>query len=365
MAQRVVDAPPGASPPRRDTATRRRVWRAVWVTAAATLGVAAVGANFVRVPYVITSPGDAKPLGSIVRVDGAPTYRHDNDLRFLTVRVSNEDPSLWRYLFAQLDSDASVERRERVIGCATYDENARLNNLLMGESQTAATTVALSRLGYEVSEAGRRAVIVSVQCDGPSRDRLMLGDVITAVDGAPVTANDTIRPLLLAHRPGERVRVTVDRGGSSREVTVLLGRREGSAYLGIATQTVIDERFPFNVEIDTRRVSGPSAGLAFTLAVIDVLTPGDLTGDQRVAVTGSISPDGTVGQVGGVEQKTVTARERGVTLLLVPKGEARDARPHAGLMRVIAVATIDDALTALERFGGDPVAPSTAAQDAQ
>jgi PDZ domain-containing protein len=193
----------------------------------------------------------------------------------------------------------------------------------------------------------------------------MLGDVITAVDGAPVTANDTIRPLLLAHRPGERVRVTVDRGGSSREVTVLLGRREGSAYLGIATQTVIDERFPFNVEIDTRRVSGPSAGLAFTLAVIDVLTPGDLTGDQRVAVTGSISPDGTVGQVGGVEQKTVTARERGVTLLLVPKGEARDARPHAGLMRVIAVATIDDALAALERFGGDPVAPSTAAQDAQ
>jgi PDZ domain-containing protein len=367
MARQVVDAPPGASPPRRPMPLRRRIWRAIGIGVAAALGALVVGANFVRVPYVITSPGDARPLGSVVHVEGAPTYDHDDDLRYLTVRVSNQDPSLWRYLFAQFDGDVSIDRRERVIGCATYDENARLNDLLMNDSQTAAKTVALRRLGHQVVDLGQRAVIVSVECDGPSRGRLMLGDVITAIDGTAVSSNETIGPLVQAHRPGDRIRVTVDRGGQARDVDVTLGDRQGAGFLGIVTQNLVDEQLPFEVDIDTRHVSGPSAGLAFTLAIIDVLTPGDLTGDRRVAVTGSMYADGSVGAVGGIEQKTITARERGVSLMLVPKGEARDARAHAGNMRVVAVATIEDALEALERYGGDGTPPvsGTGAGDGQ
>jgi PDZ domain-containing protein len=107
-------------------------------------------------------------------------------------------------------------------------------------------------------------------------------------------------------------------------------------------------------------VSGPSAGLAFTLAIIDDLTPGDLTGGKRVAITGTISPDGTVGPVGGVAQKAVAARSAGAKLMLVPPQEYDDAKSHADGMTVVRVSTLDDALRALRNNGGDPVVPPTA-----
>ena len=145
-------------------------------------------------------------------------------------------------------------------------------------------------------------------------------------------------------------------------MAVRAGRSGNAAYLGILTQTLGSWRFPFTVTIDTQRVSGPSAGLAFTLAVIDDLTPGDLTGGRRVAVTGTIEPDGSIGPVGGVAQKAITAERDGATALIVPIDEAQDARSHAGHLRIFTVRTINDALSALHQLGGaslPPPPPST------
>ena len=232
-----------------------------------------------------------------------------------------------RYLFAKLDDDVDVEKRENVIGCATYDESARINTELMTQSQDDAKTVALRRLGYTVTDTGTPRVILDVSCTGPSKGRLMQGDVVTAIDGTPVSNAEQIRPLIQAHRPGTTVRITVDRGGTSTDVSVKAGARDGLGFLGIVTQTMTSERYPLNVQIDTDKVSGPSAGLAFALAIIDDLTPGDLTGGRRVAVTGAIARDGSVTPVGGVAQKAVAARESGAKLMLVPVGEVARRGP--------------------------------------
>jgi PDZ domain-containing protein len=119
----------------------------------------------------------------------------------------------------------------------------------------------------------------------------------------------------------------------------------------------VDYTFPVQIDINTQRVGGPSAGLAFALAIIDDLTPGSLTGGKRVAVTGTISPDGKVGPVGGVQQKAITAKTNDVQLMLVPKSEVKDAKAGAGDVRVVGVDTIDEALRALEQVGGAPVPP--------
>jgi PDZ domain-containing protein len=114
--------------------------------------------------------------------------------------------------------------------------------------------------------------------------------------------------------------------------------------------------YPFEVKIETDRVGGPSAGLAFTLALIDELTPGELTGGRNVAVTGTIDVDGTVGDVGGVVQKTAAVRRAHATLFLVPPGEYPEARKHAGKhLKVVQVTTLTDALAALRANGGDSV----------
>jgi PDZ domain-containing protein len=336
---------------------RTRGWP--FILGAVTLGVVAVivvAMALIQVPYVIISPGEATALdGEVVTISGAPSYAHDGDLLYLTVRVSNDDPNVWRYVLAKLDDDVSVREREDIIGCAGYEENARLNRDLMGQSQDIAKQVALQRLGYPVTQSGGRVLIVDVECGGPSAGRLQLGDVITAVDGTPVAKADDVRPLVQARAPGETVRFTVTRDGEISEVPVRLGRRDGLGFAGVATQTFTTASLPVDITIDTDRVSGPSAGLAFTLAIIDDMTPGDLTGGKRVAITGSIEPDGGVGVVGGVEQKAVTARRNGARLMLVPVGEAKAARAHADGMKVVAVRTVDDALAALAANGGDPV----------
>lgn len=314
--------------------------------------VALVAAALVRVPYVIISPGNATPLDqSVVSVKGATTYEHRGDLLYLTVTVSNRDPNLFTYVLARLDSNSDVEPRQNVIGCASYEASNRLAVEGMSDSQDTAKAIALTHLGYDVPADPSHVQIADVVCGGPSDGRLELGDVIESVDGTEVLAADQVRPLVVAHRPGDDVTFVVDRGGDRRTVVVRLGRHAGSPYAGILTRTVTRHAFPVDVTIDTARVSGPSAGLAFSLAIVDDLTPGSLTRGRSVAVTGTIEPDGRVGPVGGVAQKAVTAERAGARLMLVPRDEVRDARRHAGSMRVVGVSTFDDALLALGRSG--------------
>lgn len=360
--------PPPVPPPTGWVAPPSRRRAPGWV--AWTAGIAAglvvvvlVAAAFVRVPYVIVTPGDATPLDdSVLQVEGVPTYAHDGQLLFLTVSVSTRDPNVYRYLFARLDPDARVERREQVIGCQSFDASQRLARDQMAQSQDVAKTVALRRLGFDVPEELVRAQVLDVVCGGPADGRLEPGDVIVALDGVPVTTAEEVRPLVQVRQPGDVAVFSVERDGARRDVRVRLGERDGVAYAGILTQTDRRHRIPVDVRIDTARVSGPSAGLAFSLAIIDDLTPGDLTGGGDVAVTGAILEDGTVGRVGGVAEKAVAARRAGARLMLVPRGEVAAARSRAGDMKVVGVATLDDALRALARAGGSSIAapPATA-----
>jgi PDZ domain-containing protein len=350
-----VTAADGARPPQ-----RRRRWPAV-VATLVLIGVAAIvtALAVIKVPYVIISPGDATALDDdVVSISGAETYEHDGELLFLTVRVSNDDPNVWRYLFAQLDDDLSVQERQDVIGCASYEDSGRLNDELMLQSQDVAKEVALTRLGYQVDLLGTRVIIRDVECGGPAEGDLRPGDMVTAVDGTPVHTAEEIAPLIQARAAGETAQVSLERDGEMLDVDVPLGERDGTAYAGVVSQTLYDWAFPVEVDIDTQRVSGPSAGLAFALAVVDDLSPGNLTGGEKVAITGSIEADGAVGAVGGVAQKAVTARDAGASLMLVPFGEGKEAREHAGDMKVVVVRTLDGALRALEAAGGEPV-PAT------
>jgi PDZ domain-containing protein len=102
-------------------------------------------------------------------------------------------------------------------------------------------------------------------------------------------------------------------------------------------------------------VGGPSAGLAMTLGIIDVLTPGSLTGGSRVATTGTIDADGNVGPVGGIRQKTHLVVRQGVPLFLVPAGdEADEAQRYAegSGTRVVPVSTLEEALKVIQENGG-------------
>jgi PDZ domain-containing protein len=380
MADEITVAPPVPPAPRPPVPRRRgrlRTALAVVLSAIGVLVVIALVAGFlIHLPYVVISPGTATPLDNqVVTISGASTYAHRGDVLYLTVRVSNSDPNAWHVLVSWLDPDVDIEDRSDVVGCLTDAENNFVNNKLMQQSQDDAKYVALTRLGNPVT-AHAPALTVVEACPGtPAHGKLAVGDQVLAIDDHAVASQDDIASSVRAHHPGDTVVVTVDHSGTRRTVSVVAGHfvgnpnnpkcvparsgSKGTACLGVASQVFTDYTFPFDVHIDTARVSGPSAGLAFALAIIDDLTPGNLTGGKHVAVTGTIASNGAVGDVGGAEQKAITARRSGATLMIVPSDEVRDARKGAGNMRVVGVHDVAQALDALRRAGGAALPTTT------
>ena len=364
--------PPPLAPPDRPTGRRHTVL-AVVLSAVGVLLVTVVVAGFlIHLPYVIISPGSATPLdASVVQIKGAKTYPHGDSVRFLTVQVSTHDPNVWRVVTSWLDPDRDVEKRSSVVGCLSDAQNQAFNTDLMDQSQNDAKYVALTRLGYSVPANPVQIRIIEVCRDAPASSALQPGDRILAVDGHDVAHVSEVGPLVQEHHPGDSVSVTYERDGTTRTARVTAGEASadgrkcvpargsttGRTCLGVTSQEFVTYQFPVDITINTQLVGGPSAGLAFTLAIIDDLTPGDLTGGKRVAVTGTISADGSVGEVGGVSQKAITARTNGVQLMIVPKSEVKDARRGAGNLRVVGVGTVDEALAALQEAGGVEVPP--------
>lgn len=339
--------------------TRRRVWP-WWVAAAASLAAAAAlfAAFTVRIGQFEFRPGSARPTAAAVSVgEGVTTYPPASDIAFTT--VSLRQSTVASYVAAWFDEDVQVVEDDLILGDRTPQENRQFNLQLMDTSKQDAIRVALRELGYEVPVTVDGVVIVRVEEGSAAEGVLEVGESVVAIDGEVLDDIDDVSRIMAAKRPGDTVRLAVEppQRDEVREVDIILGASPDDPEKGLIG-VMLEPRnpsydFPFPVDIDSGDVGGPSAGLAFTLAVLDVLTPGELTGGLQVAVTGTIDGAGNVGDVGGVRQKTAAAIEEGYDVFLVPSKEAEEARVRSGdAIEVIAVDTLRDALDALASLGG-------------
>jgi PDZ domain-containing protein len=335
------------------------------------VAVAVAGVLF-RVPYVALLPGAARDTGALIEVEGIESYPSDGELLFTTVQV-RQRPNLWEYLWLKADDDVEIVDEEVVLGGRTPDENREFNLDLMNDSKSIAIAVALQELGYDAIRSD--GVVIAELVEGAAADGVLeLGDTVTAIDGEAVIGTGDLIEILEAREPGDEVVLTVepfdvadpDAEPASKEVSVVLGAKPDepeTAFLGVGPidRVELSDGFDFTVDIDSGTVGGPSAGLAFTLAVLDELTAGELTGGAMVAVTGTIDVAGRVGVVGGVVQKTAAVRDLGADLFIVPAGlpEAELARvlDRAGDdLQVAPVEDLDQALEVLAQLGGEVTA---------
>ena len=326
------------------------------------LVIAGIVGMYVKLPYVIFSPGDATGVDQYITIKGTRSYNHRGELLLLTVRVSNGRPNIWRYLEAALDDDSKVLGEKKYYGNAPPKRVEQASVQMMDESELAAKSAALTKLGYKITLQGKGARVAQVIDGSPAaRAGLRANDVVVAIDGSPVMLRDQVGAAVQRQPVGTTFTVGVDRNGKQRTLDVTSaaapsGQLRGKPYFGIAAATEqLRVKFPVDIAVNAGDVSGPSGGLAFTLTIIDRLTPGDLTGGAKVAVTGEIDAAGNVGEVGGVPQKAVAARAAGATLMIVPVPEVKDARSKAGSMKVVGVRTLDEALAVLRRNGGAPL----------
>ncbi len=327
-----------------------------------------LGGSALPVPYVKLGPGpvtdtlgpgpDGQPLIRIQPGADAPTtYPTTGRLDLVTVSEWGGPGSslqLGDALRGWLDPTVAIVPQTLLYAPHTSSKEVEQQAATdMADSQEFAKVAALRHLGYQV---GEQVKVDALAVDSPADGVLEPGDVIVKVDSTPVATPDELRAAIGKHLPGQVVALSITRGGKAMDVKVTTQPASGEAtrpVIGITVGTAYT--FPFTIDIDLRNVGGPSAGLMFTLGIIDKLTQDNLTGGRTIAGTGTIDAAGTVGPIGGIQQKLAGARASGATVFFVPAANCSDAvkaKPKG--LQLVKVSTLDDALNALNNLATAP-----------
>ncbi|MCK0174667.1 MULTISPECIES: PDZ domain-containing protein [Mycobacteriaceae] len=315
----------------------------------------------VTVPFVSLGPGptfntlgevDGKEVVDIEGTEVKPTSGHLN----MTTVSQRDGLTLAQAMALWMSGREQLVPRELVYPPdKSKDEIDEANTTDFRRSEDNAQYAALSYLKYPEA-----VTVESVTDPGPSAGKLEDGDAIDAVNGKPVANVEEFQAILKTTKPGDDIVIDYRRKDEANPIgtaTVTLGTNPDRDYgfLGIG---VVDAPWaPFTVEFNLANVGGPSAGLMFSLALIDKLTTGDLNDGRFVAGTGTIDGEGEVGSIGGITHKMLAAREAGATVFLVPADNCPEAKtdPQDGL-DMIKVGTLTEAVDALNTIsaGGEP-----------
>ena len=348
-----------------------------------------IAGTAIRLPYYSLEPGSVYDTIERVEAPGDLVSIPTGEIGFVTVaQTANISP--WQWLNAKLDNNVRIRHEDDVRGDQTADELRAADVRRMQVSKNAAVVVALRKLGFELIVTPIGIEVAQVFDCTAADGTLGTGDMIVGVNGVEVLSGEELIEQLMGQSIGDEVDLLIERidpdnptqSMRTDSVALTLGSADAAClpddvraedprpFIGIGTLPMFDEEFPIEIDVRTGSVSGPSAGLAFTLAIMDVLSEGELTNGLSVVATGTIDRDGNVGPVGGIHQKTVTAERSGADVFLVPRccdnfvdrdtgepldmpGNYEEALLYADDIIVIGVDTLDDALVALGELGGD------------
>jgi PDZ domain-containing protein len=311
----------------------------------------------IKVPYVAMGPGPTvDTLGEsdkvpVIQVTGAAKTKSAGQLRLVTIEVQ-PDLTLFDAMHGWLAGNYAVVPRELIYPPDQSQKDVdAANTAAFQESQTSAETAALRYLGYPVQ------VRVSQLSSGFDAAKVLaVGDLIQAVDGTPVTSAQKLTELVRAKPAGTARQVTFTRNGASQTAAVTTKKDDdGNPRLGVSVEE--KQPHPFQLKIQLDKIGGPSAGLMFTLGIIDTLKAEDLTGGLIIAGTGTIDEEGNVGPIGGIPQKLIAAKSAKAKVFFTPADNCAEAVANAQPnLPLIKVATLNDALNALSslRAGQTP-----------
>ncbi len=326
-------------------------------------------------PYAIV-PSDAEEVQSRITLEDVERFPADGRIKFVTIR--QPELSLLTWLMFRNDDNISLRTYEDVFGTSTPQQLQTRGRRQMFSAQQAAEYVALSKLGFPIDREDGAIVVDQIICftagadgrscdeEAPSGKVLKPDDELISIDGQPITTVKDLTPILAERQPGEMVSVEYKRPGvdgtQTGEIELIASPDDPDrtiiGFYPFDTTTVGNAPFP--ITISTDGIGGPSAGLAFTLTLIDELTPGELTGGTDVAVTGEIDIEGNVGAIGGLAQKASAVRQTGTKFFIVPASQSAESLAAAravvdGDVEIIPVATLDEALAVLAspKFGGN------------
>lgn len=278
-----------------------------------------------------------KPVLEIVGTKVFPTEGKLN-LTSIWVTSPNSHLQTFELLRAWIDGERSVQPREVFYPKGVDPKQVTDENVAeMKNSQLSAQLAALGFLDIPYSQ---RFIVENFTENSPNKGMLKKGDQIIALAGERVDSASELRTLITTSKT-EKVKAIILR--ENKEVEIPLQIR-GKA-IGVRISDKYD--LPFSVKVNLKNIGGPSAGLIFSLAIIEKLTKEDLVRMRNIAGTGTITPDGTVGPIGGIEEKLIGASRAGVKLFLAPALNCPEIRHIPKGLQVVPVENLTEAVSAL------------------
>ncbi|MBC1520440.1 PDZ domain-containing protein [Listeria aquatica] len=344
----------------------RKQWKKLLVIAI--LLIVIVG-FFIPVPYYITKPGSAEELEPLVRVSGH-TSKSKGSLSLVTIAMA--EANIYTYGLAKLLPYHELEKESDVrLDHETNEEYNVRQMYMMNESKNNAIQIAYKAAGQDVKIKYDGIYVMSVLDDVPAAKYLHAGDLITKIDGKAFKSSNEFISYVKGKKQGDKVNVQFVHNKKKQQADIELTKIDKKGTTGIGITLVDDEKIETSpkVEIDSEKIGGPSAGLMFSLEIYSRFQKEDLTDGKKIAGTGTISPDGEVGRIGGIDQKVVAADKEGATIFFAPNDEITKAmkKDNPGIksnyqeaketakeidtkMKIIPVKTFQDAVEYLEKL---------------
>lgn len=319
-------------------------------------------------PYYIEGPGSTENLKNFVTVNNK---EDDESGGFYLTTVGVRQARLISLVTAHFSEFEEIVSKEELMGSSSNDEYNRMQKYYMDSSQNTAIEQALklSNTPYEMIFKG--IYVLSVDENSNFKDKISVGDTVTAIDGKALKSKEEFIDYVKSQKVGQEVTVSYLQDGEKKEATEKLMELPTDKKPGIGIvltdHTEIDSSVP--IEIDAGAIGGPSAGLMFTLETYELLTHKNLRKGKEIAGTGTIESDGSVGPIGGIDKKIVTASENGAEIFFAPDNEITKeelkvnpeaknnyqiAKETAGKigsdMKIVPVKNVTDALEYLEKM---------------
>jgi PDZ domain-containing secreted protein/Zn-dependent protease/CBS domain-containing protein len=303
----------------------KRAGGLAWVVVAVTLTVAA--ALLYHPPLLVLEPGSTLDVSRDITITGVSTDEMEGQYLLTSVRLVR--PSALGALVAWGTGREVVGLSQVLPEGTDAGDYFRQQREVFRESRLFAAAAAAEEAGLRVAIEGSGVVVENVLPGSPAAEALRPGDVIVGIDGDKVEIASELQDSVRARPAGTRFRLSVERGGDPRPLEHLVvrsaslsGAPEPVTGIGVLITTRdFDVDLPFEVQFRDRRIGGPSAGLAYALAITDMLQPADFARGIAVGATGTIDVDGRVGSVGGLQAKAQALEDADADLFLVPEQE--------------------------------------------
>ncbi|GMK40980.1 hypothetical protein PCCS19_40360 [Paenibacillus sp. CCS19] len=311
---------------------------------------------WVPTPYYLYQPGTVDPLHELVTVEQGQKQQSGGTFNLTTV-YSQKARNIVMLIEGMLDKDTEVRRTSDVQGNLTDAEYMDVLKHMMSSSQQTAVASALTEAGLPVEKRVTGLFLRMLVPGSKAEGVLEVGDILLKVDGkAAISLQAVSSYITSSKKAGDSIEAVILRDGEERteRIELVSNNNQGQPGIGAIFEPEYAVTPSRKIDFAQSDIGGPSAGLMFSLEILDQLLSEDLTHGLKIAGTGTIDINGNVGQIGGMRDKIVAAHQAGVDLFFCPKDqdaashnaqEAIDEAKKRGYdLRIVPVGTLQEAV---------------------